>query len=412
MTVDKFGRRYYRQIQGSVAAESSSTEVSLAQMNGIFLRRDGTNSALGTINMTGNTLTNVSNPVNEHDAANKEYVDENVGISKNGDTMLGDLDMNGYRLTGLPENLPGRDSDAISWSRAVQLVRDSERDCIALKVNKSGDVMTGDLLLSADGNNDRVLGCTNLDIGRSFSIPLGADTNKLSFVNGRNSVIMETEFGFMVRARNHVISEFGSAYGPLEITIYKDVRMNSNRITNLQEPQFPHEVANKLYVDRTPRKILQGYIPSLRTTSTSFPNDKFGFVATASSHSSNLFLPSNAFNGVYSRGPGTIGEWTTTETSNFWIQIKCPDLVRVWKIALRGRDSNTQRIYNWRLEGSTDGQNYTALLEPPNPSYIGNELEYYLIETEDKYNIYRLFCLEAEPTNPGLSYMQLYVYSE
>ena len=44
----------------------------------------------------------------------------------------------------------------LSWSRAVQLVRDSERDCIALKVNKSGDVMTGDLLLSADGNNDSV----------------------------------------------------------------------------------------------------------------------------------------------------------------------------------------------------------------------------------------------------------------
>ena len=173
---------------------------------------------------------------------------------------------------------------------------------------------------------------------------MGADTNKLAFVNGRNSVIMETEFGFMVRARNHVISEFGSAYGPLEITIYKDVRMNSNRITNLQEPQFPHEVANKLYVDRTARKILNGYVPNLRAASTSFSNDKFGFAATASSHSSNLFLPSNAFNGVYSRGAGTIGEWATTETRNFWIQIRCPDLVRLWKIALRGRDSNTQRL--------------------------------------------------------------------
>jgi len=146
-----------------------------------------------------------------------------------------------------------------------------------------------------------VLGCTNLDIGRSFSIPLGATTNKLWFVNGRNSVIMETEFGFMVRVRNQVISEFGSANGPLEITIYKDVRMNSNRITNLQEPQLPHEVANKLYVDKTPRKILQGYVPRLRTTSTSFSNDKFGFVITASSHSS-FFAPANAFNGVYARG--------------------------------------------------------------------------------------------------------------
>ena len=62
-------------------------------MNGIFLRRDGTNSALGTINMSGNTLTNVSNPVEDHDAANKVYVDENAGVSKNGDTMLGNLNM-------------------------------------------------------------------------------------------------------------------------------------------------------------------------------------------------------------------------------------------------------------------------------------------------------------------------------
>jgi len=52
------------------------------------------------------------------------------------------------------------------------------------------------------------------------------------------------------------------------------------------------------------------------------------------------------------------------------------------------------------------------LLEPSNPSYIGNELEYYLIDTTNRFNIFRLYCLEAEPTNPGLSYMQLYVYSE
>ena len=128
MLIDKFGRRRHYERKARESVEVS--EITLAQMDTTYLRRDGTNSALGTINMSGNTFRNVSNPVNEHDAANKEYVDENVGVSKNGDAMLGNLDMNGYRLTGLPENLPGRDSDAISWSRAVQLVRDSERDCI------------------------------------------------------------------------------------------------------------------------------------------------------------------------------------------------------------------------------------------------------------------------------------------
>ena len=69
-------------------------------------------------------------------------------------------------------------------------------------------------------------------------------------------------------------------------------------------------------------------------------------------------------------------------------------------------------IYSWRLEGSTDGETFTTLFQPPNPTYIGNEVQYFPIETSNRCNIFRLFCLEAEPDNPGLSYMQLYVYSE
>ena len=101
--------------------------------------------------------------------------------------------------------------------------------------------------------------------------------------------------------------------------------------------ELAHEVANKLYVDRTARKILQGYVPSLGSTSSAFQNDKFGFIVTASSHSGDFYLPTNAFNGKYSRGGGASGEWITNgETRDFWIQIKCPDLVRLWKIGLRG----------------------------------------------------------------------------
>jgi len=35
----------------------------------------------------------VSSPENDHDAANKVYVDNNAGISKTGGEMLGNLDM-------------------------------------------------------------------------------------------------------------------------------------------------------------------------------------------------------------------------------------------------------------------------------------------------------------------------------
>jgi len=42
-----------------------------------FLRRDWENTAIGTINMAWNTLTNVSNPVSNHDVTTKAYLDEN-----------------------------------------------------------------------------------------------------------------------------------------------------------------------------------------------------------------------------------------------------------------------------------------------------------------------------------------------
>ena len=51
---------------------------------------------------------------------------------------------------------------------------------------------------------------------------------------------------------------------------------------------------------------------------------------------------------------------SNNETRNFWIQVKCPDLVRIWKIALRGRETNTQRIYRWQLETSAD-ENFLTL---------------------------------------------------
>jgi len=169
--------------------------VSLSQMNDIFLRGNGINTAVGTINMTGNTLTNVSSPENDHDAANKVYVDNNAGISKTGGEMLGNLDMNNFRLTGLPPGLPEIGSDAVSCSQAVRLVRDSEINC----VKKTGDIMNGNLVLSADGNKDRILGCINLDAERSFTIPLSSTINKLYYIFRREPVVLYTDNGFLVK---------------------------------------------------------------------------------------------------------------------------------------------------------------------------------------------------------------------
>jgi len=149
----------------------------------------------------------VSSPVHDHDVANKTYVDENAVISKTGAAMLGNLDMNNFRLTGLPSTVPQTGSDAVSWSRAVQLVRESSINY----VKKTGDIMTGNLLLSADGNSDRILGCNNLDPERSFTIPLGTTTNTLYYKFRQEPVVIYTDNGFLVKARNQSICQLGSA---------------------------------------------------------------------------------------------------------------------------------------------------------------------------------------------------------
>jgi len=58
------------------------------------------------------------------------------------------------------------------------LVRDSKINC----VKKTGDIMNGNLVLSADGNNDIILCCANLDAERSYTIPQGTTTNKLYYI--------------------------------------------------------------------------------------------------------------------------------------------------------------------------------------------------------------------------------------
>ena len=76
--VDKFGR-IIRDAKRTVVQETTASDLSVTEMGDYFVRRDGSNTVVGSINMMGNTLTNVSNPASDHDVANKVYVDENAG---------------------------------------------------------------------------------------------------------------------------------------------------------------------------------------------------------------------------------------------------------------------------------------------------------------------------------------------
>ena len=100
MPVDKFGRMS--------DAKTRDTGVSLTYINDNYSRNDGSTTVTGSINMNGNTLYNVSDPVNLQDVATKEYAD-NVGgggsaiVKTRYGTYgaVGNIDMRGYTLTNV-----------------------------------------------------------------------------------------------------------------------------------------------------------------------------------------------------------------------------------------------------------------------------------------------------------------------
>ena len=96
MPVDKFGRMS--------DAKTGDTGVSLTYINNNYIRSDGSTPVSGSINMKGNTLYNVSDPVNPQDVATKEYADtSNKAFVLYEDKYLavGDLSMGGRRLNNV-----------------------------------------------------------------------------------------------------------------------------------------------------------------------------------------------------------------------------------------------------------------------------------------------------------------------
>ena len=111
MPVDKFGRMS--------DTKTKDTGVSLTYINNNYVRSDGETPLTGSLNMRGNTLYNVADPVNPQDVVTKVYVDNTKGSgvigrkTGNGVSIKENLDFLGkQKIKNLPD--PVNDHDAVT----------------------------------------------------------------------------------------------------------------------------------------------------------------------------------------------------------------------------------------------------------------------------------------------------------
>ena len=109
MPVDKFGRMS--------DLKTKDTGVSLTYINNNYVRSDGETPLTGSLNMRGNTLYNVADPVNPQDVVTKIYVDNTKGSgvigrkTKDGVSIKENMDFLGkQRIKNLPDPVDKKDA--------------------------------------------------------------------------------------------------------------------------------------------------------------------------------------------------------------------------------------------------------------------------------------------------------------
>ena len=169
---------------------SSTIGVTMAQINNVFLRTDGANNATGDLNMSGNKVVSLGIPTVEGDAASKGYVDSST-------------------------------------------------------VSKTGDVMTGNLIMQLGNNPSISLGCNDLRGGpgrvpKRFNLLLGSTSDMIQNQLGQ-PITLQSSDGIVLRVVDNELAKFSSS----NISFHKDISMNEGLISNLRNPENDGDAASK-----------------------------------------------------------------------------------------------------------------------------------------------------------------------
>ena len=217
MPVDKFGRMS--------DLKTKDTGVSLTYINNNYVRSDGETPLTGSLDMRGNTLYNVADPVNPQDVVTKVYVDNTKGSgvigrkTGNGVSIKENLDFLGkQKIKNLPD--PVDDKDAVT-KEYVDTTTAPFLKLDQTKYNTKGDIdMEGQF--------------TVLNVKTPIDDSHIVDKKYVDDIINLNSAFSKKKGGY--EAKN-------------------DLYIRKNKLLGLREPTQPGEAANKNYVDDTIKNL-------------------------------------------------------------------------------------------------------------------------------------------------------------
>ena len=264
MPVDKFGRMS--------DTKTKDTGVSLTYINNNYIRSDGGNPVTGSIDMKGNTLYNVSDPVNPQDVVTKVYVDNTKGSGvigrKVGDavSIKENLDFLGkQKIKNLSE--PVDDNDAVNkkyvdemdnLKSAFTLINGGyeARGNLYMRKNKLGGLreptMDGeattkkyvdDLVTNhfVDENDNITFGrAVDMEGNKIFSLPEPEQDNEPA----TKKYVDDLQTHYIIDKKGNVKFD-------------KNINVGNNRIFNLKDPKKNYEATNKKYVDESITKRIE-----------------------------------------------------------------------------------------------------------------------------------------------------------
>ena len=260
MPVDKFGRMS--------DAKTKDTGVSLTYINNNYIRSDGGTPVSGSIDMRGNTLYNVSDPVNPPDVATKKYADEAGG----GDSAIyktqygtfgsrGNIDMRGYTLINVLDPADAQDVATKKYVDAANraFVFDKNKYLAVGEVSMGGKRLENvgtplensqaankfyvDALVEASTAGDKALRKIQDGV---FASEGDIDMSGNSITGLPNPIDRDAAVN-----KNYVDNGGAIAKNPDgSFTAVSDINFLCYRLKNLSNPKDDRDAVNKFYVDK------------------------------------------------------------------------------------------------------------------------------------------------------------------